>query len=50
MLKNQRCKFALEFNECIPIFVDVLLHHKIKKEFIFYIYSVKVHLKALLYL
>ena len=34
----------------IPIFVDVLLHHETKQEFIFCIDKCKVHLKAVLQL
>ena len=35
-----------EGEENIPIFVDILLRHKVKEEFIFCIDNAKVHLKA----
>ena len=48
ILKYHRPNFAKKYNEYIPIFVDVLLHHKTKQEFIFCIDNAKVHLKAVL--
>ena len=41
-------KLHLNFEEYIPIFVDVLLHHKTKQEFIFCIDNAKVYQKAVL--
>ena len=48
ILKYHRPNFAKKYNEYIPIFVDVLLHHKTKQEFIFCIDNAKVHLNAVL--
>ena len=43
--KYQRCNFVQRIKEYIPIFVDILLHHKSRQEFIFCIDNAKVHLK-----
>ena len=48
ILEYQGYNLAQTFKENIPTFVNVVLHHKTKQEYIFCISNAKVHLKAAL--